>query len=434
MTFARQSLGSLATLAFGIAASIVLSRALGAAGRGEYALAIGAAGLIMALAQWGIPEVLLQFVGERRAPRGTLVGTTLLPGAVGAALLGLVFWLLFPLFGPWLFKGVDPLLVLAALIGSLPGMLGLLARRYIQLDGRIGFYNALDVARIILFLLLAFVLAGWAGWQAWGAMWAWLAGEILVALLSAWYLVRHVRGWSVDAPLARSLLLAGLPVQAGVLATFLGNEAGKYVLNYALDPMAVGVYVVALSIARLVLQVSMALRTVLQPRLVQPGADAAAVTTRVTRHGILWMALVAVGLAIASPLVPAVFGADFDRAVPVLLAALPGMLAYGLMQLLAGQLLRMGRRRTLAVTSTVLALGSVSFQWVGALAAGAPGAAAGLSLAYACSAVLVLAAFVRLTGRPARTLLPGLDEVRFYRGLTSAVLAGRQPDAAAPVR
>jgi ribokinase len=66
MLLARQSLGSLAALVFGILASVVLTRALGAEARGEYALAVKVAGLVLAVAQWGIPETLLQLLGERR--------------------------------------------------------------------------------------------------------------------------------------------------------------------------------------------------------------------------------------------------------------------------------------------------------------------------------------------------------------------------------
>ena len=67
----RQSLGSLLALLFGIGVSILLPRVLGAEGRGEYQLTVKAAGLVLAIAQWGIPEVLLQFLAEERAAAGS---------------------------------------------------------------------------------------------------------------------------------------------------------------------------------------------------------------------------------------------------------------------------------------------------------------------------------------------------------------------------
>ena len=74
MTFARQSLGSLATLLFGLAVAIVLPRILGAEARGEYQLAVKVAALVLAVAQWGIPEVLLQMTADRRHSRARWSG------------------------------------------------------------------------------------------------------------------------------------------------------------------------------------------------------------------------------------------------------------------------------------------------------------------------------------------------------------------------
>ena len=71
MTFARQSLGSLAALVFGVMVSVLLPRILGPEARGEYQLAVKLAGLVLAVAQWGIPELLLQVRADPR-PRGCL--------------------------------------------------------------------------------------------------------------------------------------------------------------------------------------------------------------------------------------------------------------------------------------------------------------------------------------------------------------------------
>ena len=171
MSFARQSLGSLAALVFGIAASIVLPRVLGAEARGEYQLAIKLAGLVLALAQWGIPEVLLQLVAERRAPIGSLVGTSLALGLAGAvATAGLVAMVaLAPLARETVLRGVEPLLMGIALAGSLVSLVGLLARRFIQLGSRLDLYNGLDVGRTALFLLLAIAAASLLPRQALGA-------------------------------------------------------------------------------------------------------------------------------------------------------------------------------------------------------------------------------------------------------------------------
>jgi O-antigen/teichoic acid export membrane protein len=207
---------------------------------------------------------------------------------------------------------------------------------------------------------------------------------------------------------------------------FLGSEGGAFVLNANLPLAMVGIYSVALSVSRLVLQVSVALRTALQPRLVAgEHEDSAAVTTRVTRHGLMWMVLVACGLAIGSPLAPVVFGREFDAVGSALVLLLPGMVAYGVWQLLASHLLRIGRRGFLAATAWLFGLSSIALQAGGAQLFGLPGAAAGLSLAYVLATIVVLVAFVRTSGRPARELLPVPGDLAFYVGLTRRVLATR---------
>jgi O-antigen/teichoic acid export membrane protein len=321
----------LVALVFGVAVSILLPRILGPAARGEYQLAVKLAGLVLAVAQWGIPEVLLQVVAERRTSRGALIGTALALGAVGAVAVALILGVSTPLLEDNVLRGVEPLLLWLTLGGSLASLLALLARRFIQLDGRLDLYNAMDIGRTALFVGLVVLGAALLPRQALGPVLAWLVGELALAIVAIGY--RGRRGasgaWRLQTPLALELARAGAPIQLGLLAMFVGSEGGAFVLNARFDVATVGIYSVALSMGRLVVQVSMALRTALQPRLIGSERDSALVTARVTRHGLLWMLLVAIGLAVGSPLVPLIFTREFAAAGPTLVLLLPGMVAAG---------------------------------------------------------------------------------------------------------
>ncbi len=428
MTFARQSLGSLAALVFGVVVSVLLPRILGPEARGEYQLAVKLAGLVLAVAQWGIPEVLLQMMAEGRARRGALIGTSLCLGLAGAALIAILLGLAAPLFRDNLLRGVHPILLWLTLGGSVASLVGLLARRFIQLEGRLDIYNGLDVGRTLLFLAL--IVAGGAllPRQALGPTAAWLIGEIVLASVATallWRGARRSDSWAPQPQLARDLARSGAPIQLGLLGMFVGSEGGAFMLNANLDVATVGIYSVALSVSRLVLQVSVALRTALQPRLVAGEQDSAAVTARVTRHGLMWMVVVACALAIGSPLAPVVFTREFAGVGPALVLLLPGMVAYGIWQLLAGHLLRIGRRGFLAATAWLFGLTSMVLQAAGAHAFGLAGAAAGLSIAYVLATIVVLVAFVQLSGRPLRDLVPVPGDLAFYVGLTRRALAAR---------
>ncbi len=433
MSFARQSLGSLVALVFGLVVSVALARALGPEGRGEYQLAVRVAGLAIAFGQWGILEVLLQMVAERPESTGRLVGTSLALALAGTVVGGGLVLLALPWLELTVLRGVDGWLVTGAVVGSLAAIAGLLGRRFIQLGNRLAVYNGLDVARNALFLALAVTFTVVLGWSAAGALGGWLVAELALAVCALLYVrARIASGWRFDARLARTLLVAGAPVQVGLVATYLGNEGGAYALNASLDLASVGVYTVALGVARLVLQVSMALRTTLQARLAGPGVDASTLTARVTRHGIVWMLAVALGLAAGSPLVAFVFGRDFSAAGPALVWMLPGMVAYGVMQLLAGHLLRVGRRGVLALSSWAFAMASIALQALGAHLGGLVGASAGMSVAYFVGLAIVAVAFCRESGVPASGLLPGSSEVAYYVDLSRRILRvrGGPPPAA----
>jgi O-antigen/teichoic acid export membrane protein len=428
LSFARQSLGSLAALVFGVAVSIVLPRVLGPEARGEYALAVKVAGLVLAVAQWGIPEVLLQAMAERRVGQGTLIGTSLTLGVAGAILMAMLLGASYPLVQDNLLKGVEPFLLVLTLGGSAASLIGLLSRRFIQLGGRLDVYNGLDIARTALFLVLV-ALGGVAlPHQALGPTLAWLISEVLLAGVATAFLWRRTSAsdpWSVEPAVGRQLATAGAPIQFGLLGMFIGSEGGAFVLNANLDVAAVGIYSVALSVARLVLQISVALRTALQPRLLVAEHDSAAMTARVTRHGLLWMVTIACGLAIGSPLAGYIFGRDFSAVGPILVLCLPGMVAYGVWQLLASHLLRVGKRSFLAWVAWLFGVTSIVLQAVGAHAFGLAGAALGMSVAYVLATLVVVVAFVQLSGRPIRELLPAPGDLAFYVGLTRRALATR---------
>jgi len=426
VTFVRQSLGSLAALVFGLAVSILLPRVLGAEARGEYQLAVKLAGLVLAIAQWGIPEVLLQLLAERRASIGALVGTSLLLGLGGAALVAVLLAAAAPALSDSLLRGVEPVLLALTLTGSLAALVGVLGRRFIQLAGYVGAYNVLDIARTVLFGALIVGGAALAPRQAIVPTVAWLIAELGLAVAVLAFVARRItppRGWRLDAGLAKELATSGAPIQLGLLAMFIGSEGGAFVLNANLDIATVGIYAVALSIARLVLQVSMALRTALQPRLVGSEADSAAITARVTCHGVLWMLLAAVGLAVCSPLVPVIFTSEFAAAAPVLVLLLPGMVAYGVWQLLAGHMLRVGQRGFLGLIACVFAAVSIVLQLLGIQTLGLAGAAIGLTLAYLVATSIVLVGFLRASGMHWRELMPAPADFAFYVGLTRRALA-----------
>jgi len=137
------------------------------------------------------------------------------------------------------------------------------------------------------------------------------------------------------------------------------------------------------------------------------------------------MLVLACVLAAGSPLAPVIFTRDFAAVGPALVLLLPGMVAYGVWQLLASHLLRVGRRGFLGAIAWLFGLVSIGLQAMGTQLFGLTGAAAGLSLAYILASGVVLVAFVHLSGRSIRELVPSPGDLAFYVGLTRRAFATR---------
>jgi hypothetical protein len=99
------------------------------------------------------------------------------------------------------------------------------------------------------------------------------------------------------------------------------------------------------------------------------------------------------------------------------------MVAYGVWQLLASHLLRIGQRGFLAATACLFGVVSIGLQAAGVHTLGLAGAALGLTLAYLLATLVVLVGYCRASGRSWRELLPMPGDLAFYVGLTRRALA-----------
>src|SRR5690606_23929524 len=121
----------------------------------------------------------------------------------------------------------------------------------------------------------------------------------------------------------------------------------------------VGYYATALGLATYVTFVSVSVRTVLQARMPalsdQPSAIAD-LTVIVGRHALLLLCGAALGLAlVARPAINLLYGPEFDPAYLPLVLLLPGMVFYGLQQILASYFTALRQYGTPAIGSWVVA-------------------------------------------------------------------------------
>lgn len=426
-TLERQGAHTLLTTAasvlIGLTLSVLVSRTLGPEGKGMldvasasiglFTLVLGGSlnsalayrlaslptrpkGLVLRLGAWGLAAGFATAVVLGASPRlSSQLG--LLPGSDP------LFWLTFigvsAGFGVWA----------AGLRGMLIGRHRLIAANRIDLAIKAGLLAAyLALAGGALASPRAFALVG-------------LGSAALLAVL----LLLAQREPSDPAPgLWRALFATALPVHGTNILHFLNQRADIFFLQASQGAREVGLYALAVSLAQCLLLASSALAQPLLPRLAQASpAEAAEIAARLCRLFLTLAVPGAVGLAaLGWWAVPAVFGRDFAASLPSLALLLPGVIAFGLTNILISYFVGVDRARL----NVAISLGALTATLAGNLtltpAYGAVGAAGASLLAYGVSGLVSLLAFARISGLPiARALLPDGADLQAAFGLVRAL-------------
>ena len=217
----------------------------------------------------------------------------------------------------------------------------------------------------------------------------------------------------------------------GTLAERLQFRLDAFLVNALIGVRATGIYSVTSGLAETLWYIPNALGTVMFSRAVDPNADAGRIAAVLTRTTIAVAVAMAIPAFILGPyFVRFVYGSRFTDAGVALRLILPGVVAYSVVAVLSRYIVGQGRPGT----GTFVLLAGLAVNIVSNLLLipryGINGAAASSSISYACTAVLSLAVFRRLSGRGlAETLVLRPSDMRAMWRAVDALrerLAGRR--------
>lgn len=427
---------------FGLAAlifatDILLARALGPSAKGRFALVLLYSQLAATVIGLGLDQAIAVVTGRsaaeaKRAVANALVWTAVVGG--GAVLVSL-----------WLYGVVPPspgppsgplvaivpnlsaaqftvaaLAVPAELLFNL-GLFALLGR------GRIASYSGIRLLRRLTLLGLFVATALVTRLDLVAAIALNLVS--LAATLGAigWAARRDgLLGGRPSGPLLGEELRFGGKAVVGTLAERLQFRADAFIVNALAGVRSTGIYSVTSGLAETLWYVPNALGVVMFSRAVDPNADAgrtAAVLTRTTLA--LSLALAIPAVLLGPRFVRFAYGAGFADAGVALRLIIPGVVAYSIVAILSRYLTGRGRPGT---GTLVLLLGLVTNIVANLLLVprfGINGAAVASSLSYGLTAVVVLAAFLRVSGRGlAETLVVRRSDIAAAWSLVAAVANG----------
>jgi O-antigen/teichoic acid export membrane protein len=331
-------------------ASIVFTRSVGPAGRGEIVFVYSTAGMLVLLAGAGTASALvrLRHVGGHTAAE--LYTSAVIASVIHGLVAMVIFGIAWAILRDSAFDGVGPglALVVAALVGPL-----LLHQNLMQvaaLHDRLGRTAASSLVGSSLYLVLVVGAAVTGRLSAPVVIGAFGAGSVLTPVLMVWPFRAVQLSRAGIRPVLRVLLRASWAANVAAMAVLLLWRVDVLLVKALCGYADLGRYSAATSIAEIGFLVVGTFRMALLPRHGSGGdrADLGAAIARVVRVALAVGLLGALVLAaVGRPVLVAVYGADFGEASTALAVLAPGVVLLGLQYPLFDALYASGEGRRL---------------------------------------------------------------------------------------
>jgi len=382
-------LSSLLALGSNVAMGVIIARALGPTGKGEYQLILLVANLATTLSAFGLPASTLYHVAREGwhpwlTARAALVMACSILAAFTAALhCTRHYWSRLigvpPEHAHWL-----TWLLLACQLLLLRRILGALLRSQHEI-----YHSSLgETFEVLGRLLLLVPIFLWVRAGVDSALTAWGVGVMLALGYTLWAVL--ARRWPArhERPKYGRLFTYSVQAQVTAVASTSLARADLLVVGNLMGAGGAGVYGIALGMGELLQGIPEAVRYVLLSRVAVDGPEAGTPVTRRAQRAVALYGLAGVLLmGPAALLIPAVYGEAFRAAIVPLWIMLPGYLCQALSMVLGSHFLATGRPGipAAAIVAGTLAMIGLDFLLIPrmALVGGAIGSVAGYALTYA---------------------------------------------------
>jgi O-antigen/teichoic acid export membrane protein len=404
-------------LATTIGFSVIVSRALQPAGKGEYAAWTNAALIAASIGSFGLSKSLVYAVNRSPPPHGPTVGTALgaLPAMVAVAIAALL------LGAPGLSAPAHRAALLPAVsIAALVLLAGILecALRGVR---KIGAINLASVLTSLGLIAAIFCMLPGSGAGATTVLWITTGSWFAKCCMLAWHVaadpdLRPKRSFAW--PIARGLLRYGLVYQVYAVLWSLHVRVDVILIQHLQDDATTGIYSSAASVAQMLWRIPVVITFVAMPYLArQRDGGALAKTALICRLSMPVLALAAIALWLVSDgLVVLMYGESFAASGDPLRILVPGVFFAAMYHLLANHLLATDRIGPLCAVAAVALAANVALNAALVPRLGATGAAWSSCITYSAS-YLILMAYLAAKGetRGRGWLLPTLADIRLLR-------------------
>ena len=406
-------------------ALLLVTRALGPTGRGTVAFITVTALVTAWIARLGVTEATIVFAAQRPAARPVLL-SNILAFATGAALIGALLvcgsLLLLP--------GVRPPGLGDAELAILA--LSILAAGVADAGYRflLGCSRFREHALVTITTSWIYPLAVALFWAAFGltvaqAAFLWAATQALRALLLFSVGFREGGFGRPSRPLLGESMVFGLRAWIGTIFDSLNFRIDQILIALIASEATLGIYVVAVNVSEVLLYLPGATAMALLP-LVAGSEEERRLERTLRAFRSAWLVTLASVLGAAlvvPPLLPRVFGADFEASVNPFLLLLPGALGAVAMIVFSNALLASSYPSLSSVPPLISFVLGLTLDIVLIPPFGASGAAAAASAAFLAGGVTALAIYRARVPFPLRELgLPRSGDLEVLHALAAPLL------------
>jgi len=380
---------------------LTVARLLGPEGRGQYALLVLVPTILVQFLNLGLGQANTFFLGRRRAPAGPIAANSLLLGGIGGTVAVAVLLAVWKAWQPSFLPDISlPALALSCM--AVPFALvhffasfALLGLGQIRRFGALLFIEgASQLGYLAVFLILA-------DWGLLGAILAWSLTTMTCASVAVVWFVRPIlASLRPDKSVLKDTLSYGLRIYPAAIMQYLNLRFDQFLVESLAGAVPLGLYAAAVSMTEAAWQMPIALSMVLFSRVSTTTDRQADVTTPRVLRATVAIAILECALLwlLGRYLIRSLFGSPFEAALPALIGLLPGTVFYAAGRILEGDLTGRGHPLipSLAAGAALATTIGLDLFWIPRR--GIEGAAWASSIAYALNALVLLVAFVRITG------------------------------------
>lgn len=428
LTLSREIL----VLVIGLASSIIIARYLGPHGQGAYALVILLPTMLVTFLNLGMGASSVYYVGKKVIDLDTLFKTNVAFGLVISAFAFLIGLIVVLLFSRQLFSGVS-MQTLILILFFLPFLfLNQFMQPFFQGTQDFQAFNlTLLVGKITTTVLVAVLLLLFHGGVV-EALMAYIAGQVLMLLVTFYLLKKRLsisyRAGNISWPYLKKSLLYGVKTHLSNILAFFNYRADMFVISFFLTPVAVGLYVVAVSIAEKLWIFSKGISSVLFPRIASSNdeADKNHITSVLSRN--VFLLSIVAGLLLyffAGSVIELLFGNAYHNSYTALKLMMPGIVFGGMARIISNDIAGRGKPEINLYTSIFTVVTNIVLNIIFVPIYGIDGAASVTSVTYLMNWVIKVVIFKKITDQPYSTfLLIHSADIKLYSRLLRKLKPG----------